>query len=143
MEAALNQEKMIFTTFSDEEISFALKGACDAVESRFMQFANQFELDDGTTLCAILLMNESIYCANIGDSRALCGGWRGTIPLSTDHKAETNQKYVEAVGGFVHPLLTKTNSFLVVSGPDRVFPGGLAVSRSIGDRNFKNEVKLQ
>lgn len=105
------------TVFNDEEIKNAIIGACEAVENRFMQFASQFDLDDGTTFCAVLLMNENLYCANIGDSRALCGGWRGVSALSLDHKAEVAEPYVRAVGGFVHPLITKTPTSIVMSGP--------------------------
>lgn len=46
----------------------------------------------GTTTVLLLIANETLYCANIGDSRAiLCSetseGWRAQ-PLSIDHKGD-------------------------------------------------------
>ncbi len=53
---------------------------------------NELGLDtrfNGTTLNFILFVEDTLYCANIGDSRAVLYGWDDTIiQLSRDHKPD-------------------------------------------------------
>jgi len=77
-----------------------------------------------------LIANDSIYCANAGDSRAIIGTKKGeVIELSHDHKPDDicEKRRIQAAGGNV-------------SG-GRV-DGSLAVSRALGDWEFKNEALL-
>eukprot|EP00938_MAST-03A_sp_MAST-3A-sp1_P001015 g1015.t1 len=78
----------------------------------------------GTCASAVLVNHDRIYVANAGDSRVvLCRGGK-PIALSRDHKPKCPDEIARIVeaGGFVS--LGRTN-------------GQLAVSRALGDCNFK------
>ena len=97
----------------------------------------------GSTCVSVLLQGRDLYCANVGDSRAVMGSlkpsgeWTATA-LSTDHKPDcpSEQKRIIAAGGRVGPYRGSQGEAL---GPHRVwlktkeFPG-LAMSRSFGDK---------
>ena len=77
------------------------------------------------TACAVLILNDTIYIANAGDSRCVLCTQNGTArALSRDHKAiePTERKRIEDAGGKIR------------SG--RVM-GVLGVARSFGDIEFK------
>lgn len=80
----------------------------------------------GTTACVVLVTNESIYCANSGDSRAVLCSKGNAIALSFDHKPSNDDemKRIEKSGHFVED--------------DRV-DGNLALSRAIGDFQYKDK----
>ena len=48
--------------------------------------SQKVEESSGSTALAILIDSENIYCANIGDSRAVSSFSGHTCPLSFDHK---------------------------------------------------------
>ena len=80
----------------------------------------------GCTSCVVLITEDTIYCANAGDSRACLATKKGkVIPLSFDHKPDNQGelKRVQAAGGFVEDGRVK---------------GVIAVSRAIGDWEYKN-----
>lgn len=80
----------------------------------------------GTTACVCLITKTEIYCANSGDSRAILVSKAGMVfELSHDHKPEvdTEIKRIKAAGGFVE---------------DNRVQGVIAVSRAIGDWEYKN-----
>jgi len=94
------------------------------------QSIKQIAFNEGCTACVVLITEDSIYCANAGDSRAVIGTKTGdVVELSFDHKPdnENEKKRIQAAGSNV-------------SG-GRV-DGSLAVSRAIGDWEFKNEALL-
>jgi serine/threonine protein phosphatase PrpC len=95
----------------------------------------------GSTLCSVLLVSKTLYCANVGDSRAVLAKRVGSalkpIPLSEDHKPElpAERSRIMASGGTVHPYRLRGG---ITVGPDRVWLGnldipGLAMSRAFGD----------
>lgn len=83
----------------------------------------------GTTACVLLVTNDLIYCANVGDSRAVLCSDGKAIPLSYDHKPQNDEELarIEKSGHFVED--------------DRV-DGNLALSRAIGDFQYKDKVAL-
>ena len=83
----------------------------------------------GTTACVLLVTNDKIYCANLGDSRAVVCSDNMAIPLSYDHKPQNKEELarIEASGHFVED--------------DRV-DGNLALSRAIGDFQYKDKTTL-
>jgi serine/threonine protein phosphatase PrpC len=103
----------------------------------------------GSTVCSIFLFGKSLFCANVGDSRAVLGikdkeKWRATA-LSKDHKPDDQEekKRILAHNGRVESY--KSNGFINLDeddediGPPRVWlkdedAPGLAMSRSIGDK---------
>mmetsp|Transcript_12971 Transcript_12971/g.23535 ORF Transcript_12971/g.23535 Transcript_12971/m.23535 type:complete len:376 (-) Transcript_12971:261-1388(-) len=96
----------------------------------------------GTTAVFSLMIDETLYTANIGDSRCVLCTRVGKsamkpIPLSRDHKPELpdEKERIVKAGGRVHPLKGFYGGPI---GPHRVWLGsedipGLAMSRSIGD----------
>lgn len=96
----------------------------------------------GTTAVTCFLQGESLYCANVGDSRAILGyelpdGNFTFKKLSQDHKLslEEERTRIEQAGGIVQSYIDEEGA---ACGPLRVWlPGknvpGLAMSRSIGD----------
>lgn len=96
----------------------------------------------GSTLITVLLVNDVLYCANVGDSRAVLCRYMNeqfiAIPLSSDHKLTeySERRRIERLGGRVDPIYTPSGAPV---GPLRVYLGvqnipGLAMSRSIGDK---------
>eukprot|EP00920_Eleutheroschizon_duboscqi_P044110 GHVT01105094.1.p1 GENE.GHVT01105094.1~~GHVT01105094.1.p1 ORF type:complete len:425 (-),score=44.64 GHVT01105094.1:1020-2294(-) len=96
----------------------------------------------GTTCVTVLIRGNTLYCANVGDSRAICAQWKSAggwnaLPLSNDHKPDdpVEQKRINDAGGRVDTFRTSQGAPL---GPARVWlretdVPGLAMSRSIGD----------
>ncbi|KAF8025772.1 hypothetical protein BT93_F2569 [Corymbia citriodora subsp. variegata] len=81
----------------------------------------------GSTAVVALVCSSHIIVANCGDSRAVLLRGKESMPLSVDHKPDTEKEYarIDAAGGKV----IQWNGY-------RVF-GVLAMSRSIGDRYLK------
>jgi serine/threonine protein phosphatase PrpC len=66
----------------------------------------------GSTVCALIFDSKKVFCANVGDSRAVLysqvkkNNFKIT-PLSEDHKPGMTheRKRIEAIGGRVEPIL--------------------------------------
>jgi len=98
----------------------------------------------GTTCVSVLLHNNKVYCANVGDSRAILvssshGGRNWSVmELSHDHKPDRPDERSRIVSneGRVMPYKGVNGEFI---GPARVWlknqeTPGLAMSRSFGDK---------
>jgi protein phosphatase PTC2/3 len=94
----------------------------------------------------LICVDRKCYIANVGDSRALLSSHRGTqiTSLSQDHKPELSveKKRIRENGGNIYQSYIKTSNssnetFNLIFGPFRVFPGKLSVSRTIGDADAK------
>lgn len=110
----------------DVLVSAALQSAFAKADAIFLQKCKQEKLGNvGTTVTTVLCMGDIIYCANSGDSRTVLSRAGRAINLSEDHKPSNTaeEQRVRDAGGFV------------VMG--RVM-GKLAVSRAIGDSEFKD-----
>lgn len=111
---------------------------------------------DKSGSCAVvaLIVEEFLYIANVGDSRAVMSLNSGKIfdVLTNDHKPneEGENRRILANGGKVYQTQTpakllnmpniipsNTNPNQVLIGPYRVFPGRLSVSRTFGDVEAK------
>lgn len=110
------------------------------------KLSNCSEIDSnfsGSTCNSILINNEMIVCANVGDSRSILGkvnnqGVWSYETLSRDHKpSEADEaKRIIRFGGRVEPYKELNGSFV---GPKRVWHmtqqmPGLAMTRSFGDQ---------
>lgn len=88
----------------------------------------------GTTVTFVLIEGLVITVASVGDSRCILESSEGEIYyLSADHRLETNEEERERItasGGEVGRLNTGGGTQI---GPLRCWPGGLCLSRSIGD----------
>ena len=106
------------------------------LESRFLEIAKGEDLLDGTTACVVLLGEELLLHANIGDSEAvLSHATEGVVALSEVHNAARNEQEAARVlesGGklfmqrLCHPVLAPRFC-------------SIAVTRSIGDVLFKDQ----
>lgn len=96
-----------------------------------MLFFSRPPLRDGSTATVLLLINNVLYSANIGDSRAvLCRKRLDSdsyiaMPITVDHSPMIYDERIriQKAGGFVK---------------DGRVQGIIEVSRSIGDGSFKN-----
>lgn len=88
----------------------------------------------GTTVTFVLIEGLTVTVASVGDSRCILESSEGEIYyLSADHRLETNEEERERItasGGEVGRLNTGGGTQI---GPLRCWPGGLCLSRSIGD----------
>ncbi|KAJ8772858.1 hypothetical protein K2173_028035 [Erythroxylum novogranatense] len=88
----------------------------------------------GTTVTFVIIDGWVVTVASVGDSRCILESAEGDIYyLSADHRLDSNFEEVERVtssGGEVGRLSTGGGAEI---GPLRCWPGGLCLSRSIGD----------
>lgn len=84
----------------------------------------------GCTATVVLITPTEIYCANAGDSRTVLSKGGKVVELSKDHKPddETEMKRIQAAGGYVE---------------DSRVNGILALSRALGDFEYKNNTSLK
>jgi len=123
-----------------KDIGKALKEAIMQIDSEVLKWDDWEE--QGST-CLVVKVDpdtRTIFCANVGDSRAvLCRDGR-SVPLSADHKpdCEEERKRIEAAGGKVVWVEAATGEFFETPGKEGegVFRvnGNLSLSRSIGNR---------
>lgn len=109
---------------------------------------NSETLRDRSGSCALIVIiyDEQIYVANVGDSRAIISKSHGSLvdQLSRDHKPsdEKEQMRIFEAGGKVYQ--NKNTNIVDQHGrkivpPVRVLPGRLSVSRTFGDCSAKME----
>lgn len=97
----------------------------------------------GSTVIVTYLLQNKLYCCNVGDSRAIAGRmnknnghWRA-VPLSNDHKPDviTESQRIKSMNGRIDSFRAENGQRL---GPLRVWlqkenTPGLAMTRSFGD----------
>ncbi|CDW83297.1 serine threonine protein phosphatase [Stylonychia lemnae] len=147
----------------------AIKRGFIEAERFFLEYAQQVNLTenyqeptvdiiDKSGSCAIitLVVDDMVYVANVGDSRAILSANNGQkiYCLSKDHKPNDpcEEKRIVQNGGKLYqtPIPVKIpllNGGTIISkntplpqqqmGPQRVFPGRLSVSRTFGDIEAK------
>jgi protein phosphatase 2C family protein 2/3 len=115
--------------FKSGEYSQALKDGFLATDSAILSDPKHEDEVSGCTACVGLITNDKIYIANAGDSRCVLGTKGRAKPLSQDHKPqlESEKARIQAAGGFVD--FGRVN-------------GNLALSRAIGDFEFKKSADL-
>ncbi|XP_074308449.1 putative protein phosphatase 2C 12 [Silene latifolia] len=90
----------------------------------------------GTTITFVIIEGWFVTVASVGDSQCVFESPEGDVYcLSADHRLETNEEERERVtasGGEVGRLNTGGGTEI---GPLRCWPGGLCLSRSVGDRD--------
>lgn len=102
--------------------------------------------NSGSCAIVILIVDEKVYVANVGDSRAIMSadGGRRCLNLSCDSKPNEERESLRilAHGGKIYQTQTVVPKIdgsgnECILGPHRVFPGRLSVSRSFGDIEAK------
>ncbi|KAL7623476.1 Protein phosphatase 2C 2 [Parahypoxylon ruwenzoriense] len=116
-------------TFKAGNYEQSLKDTFLATDRAILSDPQYEEEVSGCTACCGLITNEKIYIANAGDSRSVLGVKGRAKPLSFDHKPqnEGEKARITAAGGFVD--FGRVN-------------GNLALSRAIGDFEFKKSAEL-
>ncbi|KAK9724765.1 hypothetical protein RND81_05G096600 [Saponaria officinalis] len=96
----------------------------------FLDAEKDTSRDDGSTASTAVLVENHLYVANVGDSRAVVSKAGKATPLSEDHKPNRSdeRKRIESAGGVV-----------MWAGTWRV-GGVLAMSRAFGNRMLKQFV---
>ena len=119
-------EHLLKTITSDYTLRFTeiLKNAIITIDKNIENLENSQKC--GSTGTFIIVNNNNIYCANIGDSKCFYINDKETIQLTEDHNCK-NDKEVE---------LLKSKGVMIFR--QRVF-GSLFLTRSFGDMEFKKE----
>ena len=129
----------------------AIKEAFNTAENEFSKIAiKNGKLEDKSGSCALisLIINDTLYSINLGDSRALYSrdGGKNLFQITRDHKPndEKEKKRIETNGGKVYYANKTVRNGIEITlkeedygkgftFPYRLFPSGLAVVRTIGD----------
>lgn len=116
-------------TFKAGDYEQALKDGFLATDRAILNDPRYEEEVSGCTACVGLIAGDKIFVANAGDSRSVLGVKGRAKPLSFDHKPqnEGEKARITAAGGFVD--FGRVN-------------GNLALSRAIGDFEFKKSADL-
>jgi len=141
------------------DIEKAIKYGFSEADKLFLEnAAKDGELIDNSGSCGLILLivDNKIYIANVGDSRCIISMKNGLIKkdVTRDHKPNYPYEKERIVlnGGRIYQTQTPLNqnlenngknneennkNNLILLGPHRVFPGSLSVSRTIGDAAAK------
>lgn len=116
-------------TFKAGNYAQGLKDGFLATDRAILNDPKFEEEVSGCTACVSLIAGNKIFVANAGDSRGVLGIKGRAKPLSQDHKPqlENEKNRITAAGGFVD--FGRVN-------------GNLALSRAIGDFEFKKSAEL-
>lgn len=94
----------------------------------------------GCTATIVLITEWLVTCINVGDSHAYLDTGSQLIQLTCDHRVASNKldrRRVELTGAIVAPVSISgsgpADAYSPGLGPMRVWPGGLCISRAIGD----------
>jgi len=131
--SAANLHKLILHQDFVCEPEATLCTAFKQLDQEWLQYANRHEYDDGSTAIAALLVNGTLYIANVGDSRAVLIANGRAVELSEDHKPNRadERMRIEGLGGRI-----------IHYGTWRV-EGILAVTRAVGDRRLKKFITAE
>ncbi|OQN96888.1 hypothetical protein B0A48_17442 [Cryoendolithus antarcticus] len=115
--------------FKEGNFEQALKDGFLAIDRAILSDPKYEEEVSGCTATVGIITHDKVYCGNSGDSRTVLGIKGRAKPLSFDHKPqnEGEKARIQAAGGFVD--FGRVN-------------GNLALSRAIGDFEFKKSADL-
>ena len=146
------------------DIDKAIKYGFSEADKLFLENAvKDGELMDNSGSCGLILLiiDNKIYIANVGDSRCIISMKNGLIrkDVTRDHKPNYpyEKERIVSNGGRIYQTQTPLNqnlenkenkdgdclnnenidNNLILLGPHRVFPGSLSVSRTVGDAAAK------
>lgn len=116
-------------SFKNGDYAQGLKDGFLATDRAILNDPKYEDEVSGCTACVSLIVDNKLYVANAGDSRGVLGIKGRAKPLSIDHKPqmESEKSRITAAGGFVD--FGRVN-------------GNLALSRAIGDFEFKKSAEL-
>lgn len=104
-----------------------------ATDAQFLETARRKGLTSGTTACVVIIQDRTLYCANLGDSRAVLCRKRKALPLSEDQNTSSVSEQERVV---------KDGGYIMSDGEDDRVGGVLCVTRAVGDFDDKKKEKL-
>ena len=150
--------------FFPNDVDKAIKYGFNEADKLFLEsVVKDDELLDNSGSCGLILLiiDNKIYIANVGDSRCIISMKNGLIrkDVTRDHKPNYpyEKERIVTNGGRIYQTQTPLNqnfennennggdsannenneNNLILLGPHRVFPGSLSVSRTVGDAAAK------
>lgn len=124
-----------------DSIRSSFVNAFETVDNEVLERCRTEKVRGGATGVVLVRMGEMLYAAHCGDSRAVLYRNGRPIRLTEDHKPNLprERQRVESNGGVVD----FAHCWRVIIGPKDGRPAsGLAVSRSLGDLDFKEPLPL-
>lgn len=118
------------SNYASEDFGAAIKAGYLEADKALRQKPEMINDSSGCTAVSVLLTKDgTIYCGNAGDSRCIISSKGNAVALSHDHKPsdETEFNRITSGGGYIE--FGRVN-------------GNLALSRAIGDYEFKNNEAL-
>ncbi|CAL5228517.1 g11669 [Coccomyxa viridis] len=120
-----------------EQLQQALVCALDEVQVTFACIGHP----SGTTVTIVIQCGWLLTIANLGDSRAVLDTGAQILQLSVDHRVATHRAErhrLERTGALIAPIDVSgqgpaAGPYAQGWGPLRVWPGGLCLSRALGD----------
>lgn len=141
----------------------SISRAYESTDQAILSHSPDLGRGGSTAVTAILINNQKLWVANVGDSRAVLSRGGTAVQMSTDHEPNTERGSIENKGGFVSNMpgsLTNPRSMsfcfsfsvliylissllhlLAISGDVARVNGQLAVSRAFGDKNLKTHLR--
>lgn len=105
----------------------AIKRAYDKTDAEILEKALVLGKGGSTAVTAILVNGQTLFVANVGDSRAVICKNGEAKQLSVDHDPGVEKRDIESRGGFVSNI----------PGDVPRVDGQLAVARAFGDKSLK------
>jgi len=127
-------------------IKYGFKKIDEDYLSNYAFINNNLVDNSGSCGLVLLLVNNIIYIANVGDSRCVGSFKNGKIlkDITLDHKPNSPYEKERIIknGGKIYQTQTPIDDDdnfkdKILVGPHRVFPGKLSVSRTVGDAEGK------
>ncbi|THV05305.1 PP2C-domain-containing protein [Dendrothele bispora CBS 962.96] len=116
-------------TYKEKEYATALKKAFLGTDEDLLATPAHARDPSGCTAVAALVTQDKIYVANAGDSRSVISVKGAVKPLSFDHKPTNESEKARIIAGGGSVEFGRVN-------------GNLALSRAIGDFEFKKNYSL-
>eukprot|EP01083_Nonionella_stella_P066512 175191_1 len=151
MDRKLREKGQLDKNPSEEDpelIKDAFKEAYIAHEQHLNDHCRRQAVTSGTTNISVMIRGNRLYCANVGDCRAVISNGGRPEDLSRDHKPsdKAEKKRIESAGGTVSKSTRLVPRWFGCLGgqvekgvgAQRMWPGGFAVTRSFGDILFKD-----
>ncbi|KAK7331714.1 hypothetical protein VNO80_28451 [Phaseolus coccineus] len=105
--------------------------AYETTDQAILSHSSDLGRGGSTAVTAILINNQKLIVANVGDSRAVLSRKGAAIQATVDHEPNTERWLIENKGGFVSNM----------PGDVARVNGQLAVSRAFGDKNLKSHLR--
>eukprot|EP01025_Chloroclados_australasicus_P048899 TRINITY_DN5548_c0_g2_i1.p1 TRINITY_DN5548_c0_g2~~TRINITY_DN5548_c0_g2_i1.p1 ORF type:complete len:440 (+),score=53.67 TRINITY_DN5548_c0_g2_i1:420-1739(+) len=123
-----------------EEVASVFRGCMHSTFTQLDQeFLTKFDSTAGSTLTVVAVYGRLVTIGNVGDSRVMVVTSHGAAELTEDHRiqenAEERQRLIDGGANIGRGRINNRPAGIL-----RIWPGGLALSRSIGDDLSKPHV---